>query len=325
MRVDVLLGCVGDPVKLLLDSGISGLQVVQREDAPELPTEELHQLIAGAHGVITSLLTRVDTAFLDAAGENLKVVSNYAVGHDNIDLDAAHERGVVVCYGPPPMVEPTADMAWLLLLAAARRAREGLDLARSNEWSGYHPTLLLGHRLVGGTLLVVGAGRIGSAIARRALGWNMTVLYVDNSSKPHLEEPPISARRVSLQEGLALADAVMVSVSLTPETRGMFSQAEFALMKRNAVFVNASRGPVAEEAALATALDDGTIFGAGLDVYENEPAIDSQLLANPRAFIMPHLGSATVEDRTDLTQLAVDNVLAVLRGEEPPFRISIRP
>ena len=323
MRVDVLLDCAGDPVGLLRESGFPDLQVRHHADAPSMDSTALYPLIAGADGVITSLMTRVDAGFLDAAGATLKVVSNYAVGHDNIDLDAARARGVSVCYGPPPMVEPTADMAWMLLLAAARRAREGLDLARSNTWAGYHPTLLLGHRLVGQTLLVVGAGRIGSAIARRALGWNMKVLYVANSPKPHLEAAPIGATRVELQEGLSQADAVIVSVALTRETRGMFGKAEFAKIKPHAVFVNVSRGPVVDEEALAMALESGELFGAGLDVYEKEPEIHTGLLTNPRAFIMPHLGSATIEDRTDLTALAVENVLAVLRGEKPPFEIEI--
>lgn len=321
MRVDVLLDCVGDPVGLLRNSGIPDLKVVQHKKATDLPAKELYPLISGSHGVITSLTTQVDAAFLDAAGKNLKVVSNYGVGYDNIDLDAAKERGVVVCNTPPPIVEPTADMAWLLLFAAARRAREGLDLALSGKWTGYQPTQLLGHRFVGSTLLVVGPGRVGSAIARRALGWNMKVLYVANSPKPHLEAPPIGARQVSLQEGLPLADAVTVSVSLTPQTHHLFSKAEFAKMKSNAVFVNVSRGPVVDEAALATALDEGAFFGAGLDVYEKEPTINPQLLKNPRVFLMPHLGSATVEDRTDLTKLAVENTLAVLSGKEPPFRV----
>jgi len=323
MRVDVLLDCVGDPVGLLRDSGIPQLQVAHHPGAPSMSPEELHPLIAGAHGVITSLVTPVDAAFLDAAGPNLRVVSNYAVGHDNIDLDAATSRGVACCYGPPPMVEPTADMAWLLLLAAARRAREGLDLSRSDQWSGYHPTLLLGHRLIGGTLLVVGAGRIGSAIARRAQGWNMNVLYVANSQKPHLEAEPINATRVSLEEGLPQADAVMVSVSLNAETRGMFSAAQFQRLRPHAVLVNVSRGPVIDEAAMVDALERGELFGVGLDVYEEEPTIHPGLREHPRAFIMPHLGSATLEDRTALTELAVENVLAVLKGSKPPYQIEI--
>ena len=323
MRVDVLLDCVGDPVGLLRDSGVHGLEVVHHPDAPTMPAKKLHPLIAGADGVITSLVTSVDAAFLDAAGPNLKVVSNYAVGHDNIDLDAAASRGVVCCYGPPPMVEPTADMAWLLLLAAARRAREGLDLSRSEEWSGYHPTLLLGHRLLGGTLLVVGAGRIGSAIARRAQGWNMNVLYVANSEKPHLESEPINATRVTLEEGLAQADCVMVSVALNQGTRKMISGPQFDLLKPHAILVNVSRGPVIDESAMVDALERGQLFGVGLDVYEEEPTIHPGLLKHPRAFIMPHLGSATIEDRTELTELAVENVLAVLKGSKPPHQIQI--
>ena len=321
MRVGVLLPCVGDPVARFEAAGLPDLEVVVIEDYADQPTDTQLELIRGMDGVLTGLGTPVDDGFLDAAGPNLKVVSNYAVGHDNIDLQAAAKRNIVVCNGPPPMTEPTADLAWMLLLAATRRAREGLELAASGAWKGYHPQLLLGRRLVGETLLVVGAGRIGSAIARRSLGWGMQVLYVANSDKPELEDPPLSARRVTLEEGLPLADAVMISVALTPETRGLIGTPELTAMKSTAVLVNVSRGPVVREEELAHALRKGTIFAAGLDVFEHEPTIHPELQNCERAFLMPHLGSATTEDRSDLTDIAVDNIVAVLRGEDPPFRV----
>ena len=321
MRVGVLLPCVGDPVARFAAAGLPELDIEVIEDYADHPIERQLEMIQGMDGVLTGLGTAVDAAFLEAAGPNLKVVSNYAVGHDNIDLDAAASRNVVVCNGPPPMTEPTADLAWMLLLAAIRRAREGLDLAVSGSWSGYHPQLLLGRRLVGETLLVVGAGRIGSAIARRSLGWGMKVLYVANSDKPELEQPPISARRVTLEEGLPQADAVMISVALTPETKGLIGSRELASMKTTAVLVNVSRGPVVREAELAAALQNGMIFAAGLDVYEQEPTIHPDLMSCERAFLMPHLGSATTEDRSDLTDIAVDNIVAVLCGKDPPFQV----
>ncbi|MCH2161570.1 MAG: D-glycerate dehydrogenase, partial [Phycisphaerales bacterium] len=313
--------CVGDPLARFNAAGLPDLSIELIEDFAQRPLEEQHRLVRGMDGVLTGLGTTVDAAFLDAAGPSLKVVSNYAVGYDNIDLQAAASRNVVVCNGPPPMTEPTADLAWMLLIGAARRAREGLDLALSGNWEGYHPHLLLGRRLVGRTLLVVGAGRIGSAIARRSLGWDMEVLYVARSDKPELEDAPLHARRVTLEEGLPLADAVMISVGLTPETRGLIGARELASMKSTAVLVNVSRGPVVREEELAAALRSGSVFAAGIDVYEQEPAIHPELLACERAFLMPHLGSATTEDRSDLTDIAVDNIVAVMRGKDPPFRI----
>ena len=321
MRAGVLLECAGDPVEMIEAAGLNDLQIEVITDFPERPREEQLQLIKGMDGIMTDLRVRVDDAFLDAAGPQLKVVSNYAVRYDNIDVEAANARNVVVCNGPPPMTEPTADVAWMLLLAASRRAREGLDLARSGTWKGYHPTLLLGNRLIGSTLLVVGAGRIGSAIARRSIGWNMEVLYVANSDKPELEADPIGATRVDLESGLARADVVVLSVALTPETRGMIDEHAFARMKSSAVLVNVSRGPVVDEEAMVRALESGEISAVGLDVYEQEPIIHSGLIDCDRAFIVPHIGSATVEDRTDLTRIAADNLTAILNGRDPLFRV----
>jgi glyoxylate reductase len=310
-RVDVLVECVGDVEAMLHEANIPNLTVrlLAHERNP-------NALIGGAAAVMTSIVTRVDQVFLDAAGPSLKVVANYGVGYDNLDLAACRSRNVIACNGPPPMVEPTADVAWLLLLGAARRIREGLDLATSGEWRGYHPTLLLGHALVGGTLLVVGAGRIGAAVMRRGEAWNMRLLYTARSEKREL-----NGEFVSLHDGLARADAVVVCVALNNETRHLIGAAEFARMQDHAVFVNVSRGPVVDEAALAHALQNREIFAAGLDVYEAEPAIHPDLLAHPRAILLPHVGSATIEDRTDLSRLAVANIAAVLRGENPPFEI----
>ena len=252
----------------------------------------------------------------------LKVVANYAVGVDNIDLEACAARGVAVCNGPPPMVEPTADIAWALLLATARRLREGIRVAESGDWTGYDSQLLLGHRLHGGTLLVVGAGRIGAAVARRAIGWNMRVLYTARTPKPALEASPISATKVALEDGLPLADAVVLTISLDHSTRHLIDAAALALMKPSSVLVNVSRGPVVDEIALANALSEKRILGAGLDVYEHEPKIEPRLLDCPNVMVLPHIGSATVEDRLDLTRLSVENILAVLSGRKPPHEIT---
>ena len=321
MRVVVLLDCVGDVEAYLRDAFDGELEVDIYPDATERSTEDIHALIAGANAVLTSLRTPVNAEFLDAAGPQLRVVSNYAVGYDNIDLDAAEKRNVTVCYAPPPVREPTADIAWLLLLAAARRAHEGQTLARSGSWVGYEPKLLLGKRIIGANLLVVGAGRIGSSIARRSLGWDMNVTYVANSNKPDLESGPLNAQRVELHEGISKADFIVVSVSLNSETIGLIGRKEFSAMKSDAVFVNVSRGTVVDESALVDALKHEEIFAAGLDVFENEPDIHPELLNMPRAFLLPHLGSATEEDRLDLTKLAVENAMAVLGGDSAPFQV----
>jgi glyoxylate reductase len=324
-RVVVLLDCVGDAGTLferaLTDAGVAA-SVDLVPDAKTLEATDLHARIEGAAALVTPLTVRVDAELLEAAGPSLKVVANYAVGYDNIDLAACAARGVNVCNGPPPMTEPTADIAWALLLGAARRVREGLDHARSGEWRGYDAQLLLGHRLTGGTLLIVGAGRIGAAVARRSLGWNMRVLYTARTPKPGIEAAPINAVRTTLADGLAEADAVVVTTAFTPETRHLIDATALARMKSSAVLVNVSRGPVVDEQALAHALADGTIFAAGLDVYEREPTIHPSLVELPNALLLPHLGSSTVEDRTDLTALCAENVAAVLSGRTPPFQVT---
>lgn len=327
MRILILLDCVGDPrpafAAEIAKAGLDGVEVTIVPDASSLAAPELRAAVAGASALVTPLTLGVDKALLDAAGSGLRVVANYAVGFDNIDLEACARRDVSVCNGPPPMTEPTADLAWALLLGALRRVREGLDLATSGHWSGYDPHLLLGHRLVGGTLLIVGAGRIGSAVARRSLGWDMNVLYTARTDKPHLEAGPIGASRTTLEAGLPLADAVVVTTALTPETHHMIDAHALSRMKSTAVLVNVSRGPVVDENALAHALAEGTIFAAGIDVYEHEPRIHADLTGRPNALLLPHIASATVEDREDLTRICVENVVAVLAGHAPPFPVRL--
>lgn len=323
--VRVLLECVGDAAEMLASHGISRTAIEITPDAASLPKRRLHEIVHGAGAVLAPLTIAIDEAFLDAAGPRLRVVSNYAVGVDNIDLDACRARGVVVCNGPPPMVEPTADVAWALLLATTRRMREGIALAESGAWNGYDPQLLLGHRLTGGTLLVVGAGRIGAAVARRSIGWNMRVLYTARSEKPDLHLPPVSASRVALEDGLRVADAVVLTTSLNPTTRHLMNPRTIGLMKSTAVLVNVSRGPVVDEAALAEAVRTGRIHGAGLDVFEREPEIDPDLVRAGNVVLLPHVGSATVEDRTELTRICVENIATVLAGSEPPFPVEADP
>jgi glyoxylate reductase len=278
--------------------------------------------IRGAAGVLaTPADTNIDAEFFEAAGPGLRIVSNYAVGVDNIDLDEARRRGVSVGHTPNAVTEPTADLAWMLILAAARRAREGLDLCRSGAWTGVRPFDPPGRRLIGRTLLIVGAGRIGHATARRAIGWDMRILYHARSRHPEFEAPPLNATPIDLDAGLAAADVVSLHTPLTDETRHLIDARRLALMKPTAVLVNTARGPVVDEAALAAALRAGGLFGAGLDVYEREPRIEADLVGCPNAFLMPHWGSTTEEDRLWMTEMAVDNLLGGLRGERPPHAV----
>ncbi len=316
-RIVITRPLPGEPVAALRRAGLGNVWVNPQDRRLERPA--LLEAIRGAHAVIaTPADTLINAEFFDAAGTQLRIVSNYAVGVDNIDVVEAVRRGVLIGHTPGAVSEPTADAAWMLLLAAARRAREGLDLARSARWTGVRPMDPPGKRGIGKTLLIIGAGRIGHAVARRALGWDMTILYVARTDHPEFENPPISARRVPLEEGLAAADFVTLHTPLTPETRHLIDARRLRLMKPSAVLVNTSRGPVVDEGALAEALRHRTIFAAGLDVYEHEPEIHPALVGLDNVFLLPHWGSTTDEDRAWMTAISVDNVIAVLHGRPAP-------
>lgn len=291
------------------------------EDRP-IPRADLLRHVAGAAALVaTPADVSINAELFDAAGPGLRIVANYAVGYDNVDIAEARRRGIIVANTPHAVTEPTADIAWLLILGAARRATEGARLVRSGGWTGVAPNLLLGHRLVGGTLLIVGAGRIGLAVARRSVGWNMRVLYVARTRHPEFEAAPIGAAQVPLAEGLAQADVVSIHTPLAPETRHLIGADELAAMKPGAVLVNTARGPVVDEAALVEALRARRIFAAGLDVFEREPALADGLADMDNAFLLPHLGSATVEDRAWMVEMVVENVTAALRGAPVPYRV----
>ena len=284
-----------------------------------MPRELLLRDAAGRRGLVTLLTERVDDELLDAAGSDLVVVANYAVGFDNIDVAACSRRGVLVSNTPDVLTEATADMTWALLMAAARRVAEGDRFLRSRQPWIWGPEMLLGQDVHGRTLGIIGIGRIGRAVARRAAGFGMRVLYYDPVA-PSAGET--GAEPVGLDELVATADFVSVHVSLSPETHHLIDAARLRQMKPTAVLVNAARGPVVDERALAEALDAGEIFAAGLDVFEHEPAVDPGLLAHPRAVIVPHLGSATVDTRLAMGMLAADNLLAALDGRRPPTLVN---
>lgn len=283
-----------------------------------MPRDQLLAEVAGKAGAITLLTDRVDDEFLDAAGPQLAIVANYAVGFDNIDVPACTRHGVLASNTPEVLTETTADTAFALMMAAARRIAEGDRFLRSGQEWIWGPLMMLGQDLHQRTLGVVGFGRIGQALARRARGFGMRVIYHD-AYRPSAEvEREFAAEYRDLPDLLGEADFVSLHTNLTPETRHLINAERLALMKPTAVLVNTSRGPVIDEQALAEALRDGQIFAAGLDVFEREPVVHPELLQCENAVLIPHLGSATVQTRLDMANLAADNLLAALAGRRPP-------
>jgi glyoxylate reductase len=263
------------------------------------------------------LLTEKINEELLAAAPKLLIVANVAVGFDNIDVAACTKRGVVATNTPGVLDETTADFAWTLMLAVARRLHEGEALARSGAWKGWDLDQLVGTDVWGKTLGLVGFGRIGRAVARRAIGFQMKVIYTDAVRAPQEVEKELKAEFRDLNALLAEADFVSLHVPLLPETRGMFNAAKFAQMKPTAFLINTARGPVVDEAALAAALEAGKIAGAALDVYEKEPLIHEGLL-RANVVLAPHLASASLETRTKMARMAAENVVAFFGGRRPP-------
>ena len=286
------------------------------EDA--MPRDRLLEGIAGKVAAITLLTDRVDDELLDAAGSDLRIVANYAVGFDNLDVDACTRRGVMATNTPEVLTETTADTAWALMMAAARRVAEGDRFLRSGAPWIWGPEMMLGRDIHGKVLGIVGFGRIGQAVARRGKGFGMSVRYHDPFRPSSDVERELNAEYRELDELLAESDFVSVHVALTPETRHLFDRERLRRMKPTAVLVNTSRGPVIDEAALVEALREGDLFAAGLDVFENEPEVHPGLLELDNAVVIPHLGSATVETRDAMGFLAVENVEAALAGRRPP-------
>lgn len=290
--------------------------VVNPEDRP-LSRDELHRNAATADGVLGLLTDRIDAAFFDAA-RNLKGYANYAVGFDNIDVAEATRRGIPVSNTPDVLTLATAELAWGLLFAVARRVVESDAVMRSGRWSGWGPLQFIGADVTGKTLGIVGSGRIGTAMARMSRGFDMKVLYTSSSRRNDALEQELGARRVPFDELLAESDFISIHAPLTPNTRHLFNAQAFARMKPTAVLVNTGRGPVIDEAALVAALTDGQIGGAGLDVYEFEPKMAEGLAALPNAVLLPHIGSATRSSRDGMAELAARNLIAMLEGDTPP-------
>jgi glyoxylate reductase len=276
--------------------------------------DELLEAVRGTSGVLSTATEKMDGEVMDAAGEGLRVIANMAVGYDNIDVEAAAERGIVVTNTPGVLDETTADVAFMLVLAAARRLGEGERLLRAGKWEWWGPKQLRGLDVWGKRLGIVGMGRIGRAVARRGRGFGMELLYHNRSRKEDAENE-LGARYLDLDDLLRESDFVSIHTPLTEETRHLIGERELDLMKPTAVLVNTSRGPVVDEGSLADALESGRIFAAGLDVYEEEPKVHPKLLEVENVVLAPHIGSASMETRDRMATLAAENLRAVLSGE----------
>jgi glyoxylate reductase len=283
-----------------------------------MPRDQLLAEIKGKVGAVTLLTDKVDDEFLDAAGEQLAIVANFAVGFDNIDVAACTRRGVLASNTPDVLTETTADTAWALLMAASRRVAEGDRFLRRREAWIWGPLMMLGQDVNGRTLGIVGFGRIGQAMARRARGFGMKVIYYDTYRPQPEVERGLGAEFREIDDLLAEADLVTLHTNLSPETHHLINEERLARMKPTAVLVNTSRGPVIDEAALARALREGQIFAAGLDVFEKEPEVHPDLLGLENVVVIPHLGSATVDTRIAMGMLAAENMISALEGRKPP-------
>jgi glyoxylate reductase len=292
-------------------------------EGPEgAPRDVLLQELQSAAAVFALPPTdRLDREAMELA-PRLKVISGFGVGFDYVDVPEATRRGIMVCNTPGTLTETTADQAWALLLAAARNIAQGDRYIRAGQWTKYEPALLLGADVAGATLGVIGLGAIGSAVARRAAGFRMTILYTGRSRKPEVEEATGAVYR-PLDDLLRESDFVSINCALTPETRGLIGARELALMKPSAILVNTARGAVVDQRALATALQQGQIAAAGIDVYEREPLpLDDPLLTCPNAVLVPHLGSATFPTRARMARVAAENIVAGLQGRRPPYLVN---
>lgn len=300
-----------------------GLEILRQElgelggyelnaDDHPLTKAELREKVRGRAGIVCLLTDAIDKDVLEAAGPSLKIVANVAVGYNNIDVKAAQARGVVVTNTPGVLTNATADLTWALLMASARRLGESERVLRAGKWPGWGILQFLGVEIAHKKLGIVGGGRIGAAMAKRARGFEMTVLYTARSAKPEMDT--LGARRVDLDTLLRESDFVSLHVPLTQETLHLIGARELSLMKPTAHLINTARGPVVDEAALAAALKNETIAGAGLDVFESEPKVHPELLACENAVLLPHIGSATHETRNKMAEIAARNCAAVLQG-----------
>jgi glyoxylate reductase len=308
--------------RILLPAGLDPLRerFEIREGGLDATRDRILELAPGANAFVADPSVPVDGELLEACGADLKIVANFAVGYDNVDLDACRERGLIVTNTPDVLTEATAELALALTLAAARRMSDAERDLRAGRWRGWDPAAYRGIEIRGATVGVVGMGRIGYCYARLAHGIGAEIVYAGPSPKREAERE-LGARRLEFEELLETSDVVSLHAPALPETRGLIGAREVELIGPDSVLVNTSRGPLVDSDAVAAALQAGTLGAAGLDVYEGEPNVPRALLDAPRCVLLPHIGSATVPARDGMARAVADNVIAVLEGREPVSRV----
>ena len=293
------------------------------DDAP-MAKADLIAAVGEADALVPTVTDRIDREVIEQAGPQLRLIASFGTGVDHIDLAAAKDRGITVTNTPGVLTEDTADMTMALVLATARRLAEGVELVRRGDWTGWSPTGMLGARLSGKRLGIVGMGRIGSAVAQRARGFNLSIHYHNRRRvRPELEDELEATYWDSLDQMLARMDIVSINCPHTPATYHLLSARRLALMRRDAILVNTARGEVVDEACLVKMLERGNLAGVGLDVYEHEPAINPKLLTLPNAVLLPHMGSATIEGRLDMGEKVIINIRVFFDGHSPPDRVLV--
>ncbi|MFN4191158.1 MAG: glyoxylate reductase [Pseudothermotoga sp.] len=283
-----------------------------------IPKKMLLEKVKGIDALLCLLADVIDKEVMEAAGPRLKIIANYAVGYNNIDVEEATKRGIMVTNTPGVLTETTADLTWALMMAVARRIVEGDKFVRTGKFRGWEPMLLLGTDLYGATLGVVGFGRIGQAVARRAIGFKMKVLYYSRSRVSDEVEKELNATYVDLDTLLKESDFITLHLPLTKQTHHLIGEDQFKLMKKGAYLINTARGPIVDEKALVKALKEKWIRGAALDVFENEPQIEPELLELENVVLAPHIGSASHTTRIRMSIMAAENIVKALKGEIPP-------
>jgi len=311
----VVTRLIPEPALSMLTGAFADVIVLAEDRAAT--RDQILGAVPGCNALVSLLSDPIDAAVMDAAGDRLRVIANYAVGFDNIDVAAATERGIAVANTPDVLTHASAECAAALLLAVARNVREGERMTRAGEFRGWEPMLLLGTELHGKTAGIIGAGRIGQAFGRIARGFGMKVVYWGHSAKPAFEAE-VGAERREIDDLLAEADVVSLHVPLKPGTRHLIDRAAIARMKDDVILINTARGPVVDEDAVVEALREGRLGGAGFDVYEREPILADGLAELPNVCVLPHVGSATREARGAMAELTARAVIGVLDGRQPP-------
>ncbi len=316
MKVFITRKIPEDGIRILEEADLE-VDVFPRNRPPS--KREIIDGVKDADALISLLVDKIDREVIDSA-PNLKVIGNYAVGYNNIDVEYAKQRGIVVTNTPGVLTDATADLAFSLLLAAARRVVEGDRFMRDGKFNGWAPMLMLGKNVWGATIGIIGAGRIGQAVGRRAIGFNMRILYYSRQRKIEFEKET-GAKYVPLDTLLRESDFITLHVPLTKETHHLIGKREFELMKDGSILINTARGEVVDEKYLIEALKSGKLFAAGLDVYYGEPHVNPELFKLPNVVLTPHIGSATENTRRKMAEMVCSDVVRVLRGEEPEHRV----